>query len=72
MTNPYDEDNDVIPCRLWAVSEENGLFEAEARLLVPSLIHVSSMSHGAEATMRKLESALRALGFTGQLEWRTD
>jgi hypothetical protein len=72
MTNPYDDLNEVIPCRLWRVSESEPIFEAEARILIPDLAHVSSTSFGVEPTMRKLEAAVRSLGFTGEIEWEGD
>lgn len=72
MTNPYDDLNEVIPCRLWRVSEREPIFQAEARILIPDSAHVSSTAFGVEPTMRRLENAVRNLGFTGEIEWQLD
>lgn len=64
----YDDLNDHIPASYWALS--SGAYEAEARLFVPHQIFVSCTTFSAEDSKRKLENALRTLGFSGELDWR--
>jgi hypothetical protein len=66
--HPYNDLNDIIPARIWAISEV--AVEAEARLFVPHQIYVSCMTLTEADTKRKLASALKTLGFDGQLDWR--